>query len=388
MADLFPLTYLQRHSGIKTMADIKIYQHQVNPEQYPELLEAKAQRLRQLFAQFQPPELEVHGSAPQHFRLRAEFRLWHEGDRCFYAMSEPGDKNTKYEVKEFPIASQLIHKLMAEVLDAIMPNELLRRRLFQVEFLTTLSGDAVITLIYHKQLDDEWQAEAEKLQQQLGFPIIGRARKQKRVLERDYVTEQLQVDGQTFSYRQIEGGFTQPNGEMNQQMLSWARSVSENFDGDLLELYCGNGNFSIALADKYNKVLATEISKTSVYAAQENIRANNVDNLIIARLSSEEFVQALRGERKFSRLDGVNLEDYQFNTVLVDPPRAGLDDESVKQVQQYDHIIYISCNPNTLQQNLETLCQTHDIQRFALFDQFPYTDHIETGVVLVRKNQA
>ena len=303
-------------------------------------------------------------------------------------MSEPGDKNTKYEVKEFPIASQLIHKLMAEVLDAIMPNELLRRRLFQVEFLTTLSGDAVITLIYHKQLDDEWQAEAEKLQQQLGFPIIGRARKQKRVLERDYVTEQLQVDGQTFSYRQIEGGFTQPNGEMNQQMLSWARSVSEDFDGDLLELYCGNGNFSIALADKYNKVLATEISKTSVYAAQENIRANNVDNLIIARLSSEEFVQALRGERKFSRLDGVNLEDYQFNTVLVDPPRAGLDDESVKQVQQYDHIIYISCNPNTLQQNLETLCQTHDIQRFALFDQFPYTDHIETGVVLVRKNQA
>jgi tRNA (uracil-5-)-methyltransferase len=125
-----------------------------------------------------------------------------------------------------------------------------------------------------------------------------------------------------------------------------------------------------------------------VYAAQENIRANGVDNLIIARLSSEEFVQALRGERTFSRLEGVNLDDYQFNTVLVDPPRAGLDEESVKQVQQYDHIIYISCNPNTLKANLEILSKTHDIQRFALFDQFPYTDHIETGVVLVRKTGA
>ena len=370
------------------MADIKPYQHQVNPDAYPALLDDKAERLRQLFAGFQPPELEVHASAPQHFRLRAEFRLWHEGERCFYAMSEPGDKNTKYEVSDFPIASQLINQLMKKLLDAITTNDLLRRRLFQVEFLTTLSGDALITLIYHKQLDDTWQAEAEKLQQQLGFPIIGRARKQKRVLEREYVTEQLNVDGKTFSYRQIEGGFTQPNGEMNQTMLSWARDASSAFHGDLLELYCGNGNFSIALADKYNKVLATEISKTSVYAAQENIRANQVDNVIIARLSSEEFVQALRGERQFSRLDGVDLNDYQFNTVLVDPPRAGLDDESVKQVQQYDNIIYISCNPNTLHDNLGTLSKTHDIKRFALFDQFPYTDHIETGVVLVRKTGA
>ena len=79
------------------MADIKPYQHQVNPDAYPALLDDKAERLRQLFAGFQPPELEVHPSAPQHFRLRAEFRLWHEGERCFYAMSEPGDKtpNTK-----------------------------------------------------------------------------------------------------------------------------------------------------------------------------------------------------------------------------------------------------------------------------------------------------
>ncbi|KZZ41865.1 tRNA (uridine(54)-C5)-methyltransferase TrmA [Thalassolituus sp. HI0120] len=370
------------------MANIEIYQHQVNPDQYPALLDAKAECLRQLFEDFQVPELEVYASAPKHFRLRAEFRLWHEGDRCFYAMSEPGDKSKKYEVLEFPIASQLINHLMTELLEAITPNELLRRQLFQVEFLTTLSGDALITLIYHKKLDEEWHSEAEKLQQQLGHPIIGRSRKQKRVLERDYVTEVLNVDGEQYSYRQIEGGFTQPNGEMNQKMLSWARHASDGFSGDLLELYCGNGNFSVALANKYQRVLATEISKTSVHAAQENIRANNIENLIIARLSSEEFVQALRGERQFTRLKDIDLSSYDFQTVLVDPPRAGLDDESVKQVQQYNNIIYISCNPNTLERNLAVLTETHEIKRFALFDQFPYTDHIETGVVLVRKIQA
>ena len=367
-----------------------IYRHAVEPEAYADLLAEKSQRLSELFAEFSPPELQVHANQPQHFRLRAEFRLWHQGDRCFYAMFAPGDKSTVYEVKDFPIASTLINRLMQQLLDEIQPDDVLRRRLFQVEFLTTLRGDALITLIYHKRLDEDWQAKAEALQRRLGFPIIGRSRKQKIALERDWVNETLQVDGKGYHYRQIEGGFTQPNGEMNQQMLSWARSAADYVadtqgKADLLELYCGNGNFSVALADRFNRVLATEISKTSVNAAQINIRDNQLDNLIIARLSSEEFVQALRGERQFSRLDGVDLSSYDFRTVLVDPPRAGLDDESVKQAQGYDNIIYISCNPNTLHDNLTTLCETHRIERFALFDQFPYTDHIETGMMLVRK---
>jgi tRNA (uracil-5-)-methyltransferase len=242
-------------------------------------------------------------------------------------------------------------------------------------------------MIYHRPLDEEWQKQAELLQERLNVAIIGRSRKQKIVLSRDYVTEKLNVDGNIFSYRQVEGSFTQPNGKMNQSMLSWARRVSDNIGGDLVELYCGNGNFSIALADKFNRVLATEISKTSVQAAQENIRANQSDNVIIARLSAEEFVQALRGDREFFRLKDIDLNSYDFRTVLVDPPRAGLDEESVKQISDYENIIYISCNPETLKQNMQQLSQTHKIEAFALFDQFPYTHHIEAGVLLKKFHQ-
>jgi tRNA (uracil-5-)-methyltransferase len=96
-------------------------------------------------------------------------------------------------------------------------------------------------------------------------------------------------------------------------------------------------------------------------------------------------VQAIRGERTFTRLGDVDLTSYNFDTVLVDPPRAGLDDESVRQIGEYNNIIYISCNPDTLHANLTKLCKTHTITRFALFDQFPYTHHIETGVVLTRR---
>ena len=375
----------------------QLYQPGIDPNLYTSLLQQKKTQLAEMLAPFQPHdqpevELECFASQPTHFRLRAEFRIWHEGDRCFYAMFEPGNKSKAYEVTDFPIASELINRLMPTLLDAINASELLKNRLFQCEFLTTLSGDALITLIYHKKLEEDWESEARALMDTLGFPIIGRSRKQKLVLERDYVTEQLEVDGKTYSYRQIEGGFTQPNGEMNRNMLSWARdcAVPANtpdnaIGGDLLELYCGNGNFSVALADRFDRVLATEISKTSVAAAQVNIQDNGINNLIIARLSSEEFVQALRGERTFERLRDVELSEYDFRTVLVDPPRAGLDEESVKQIQGYDHIIYISCNPETLGNNLEQLTETHDVQRLALFDQFPYTHHIETGVFLKRK---
>jgi len=54
-------------------------------------------------------------------------------------------------------------------------------------------------------------------------------------------------------------------------------------------------------------------------------------------------------------------------------------------VQGYERILYISCNPNTLKDNLQQLNQTHKVTRFALFDQFPYTDHMETGVLLERR---
>ena len=368
-----------------------IYQHGVSPDAYESQLNAKASKLIESFSRFNAPDLEVYPSAPSHFRLRAEFRLWHSGDRCFYAMFDSVDKKKVLEVKDFPVASQLINRLMTELLEELQGNELLSKRLFQVEFLTTLSGDALITLIYHKKLEEAWQQEAERLQDKLGFPIIGRSRKQKLVLERDWVNETLEVDGQQYYYRQIEGGFTQPNGGMNQQMLSFARTcakelVAEQGPHDLVELYCGNGNFSVALANCFNQVLATEISKTSVHAAQINIKDNDINNLVIARLSSEEFVQALRGERQFTRLQGVDLNTYNFQTILVDPPRAGLDDESVKQVQQYRNIIYISCNPDTLASNLETLSQTHNVQRFALFDQFPYTHHAEVGLLLTAKD--
>ena len=356
----------------------------IDTNQYQQQLDNKITWLQQEFAHLELPEIAVYESEPSHFRMRAEFRIWHEGEQSFYAMHKPGGSRP-IPIDGFPIGSQKINELMPKVLDGIHGNELLRRKLYVVEFLTTLSGDALVTLIYHKPLDESWQAEARQLSETIGAPIIGRSKKQKVVLERDYVIEELNVLGRQYKYKQVETGFTQPNAGVNEKMLAWAVENSKGSGGDLLELYCGNGNFTIPLAQNFDKVLATEISKVSVNSSHWSMEQNNINNIDIVRMSSEDFTDALNKVRPFRRLKDIDLDSYNFSTVFVDPPRAGLDDGTVDLVKRFDNIIYISCNPETLKGNLEALNKTHRIDKFAAFDQFPYTHHLECGAILKRR---
>ena len=357
---------------------------QINPDNYQQQLDEKLAELNSTFSGLTLPKVDIHTSEPLYFRMRAEFRIWHESGSAHYAMNQPGEKRP-YIIKNFPIGSQQINNLMPPLLSAINANEVLSKRLFSAEFLTTLSGEALITLIYHKPLKDDWQQAALQLQQQLGAAIIGRSRKKKTALSRDFVIEKLHVSGKDYQYQQVESGFTQPNAGVNQKMLSWALQQSTQCSGDLLELYCGNGNFTCVLAQSFDKVLATEISKISVRSAQFNLEANRVSNVTIVRMSSEELTEALNGVRPFRRLKDIDLNSYNFGTIFVDPPRAGLDDATVDLVKRFDNILYISCNPTTLKSNLESISETHSIERFAVFDQFPYTHHLESGVWLKKK---
>lgn len=363
---------------------------QVNPDQYASLLADKEASFRK-----QVPtatNLSVFASSPQHYRARVEFRIWHEGDESDYIMF---DQQTKEKVKitSCPMALASIDALMPKLMAFICLHPVLRLKLFEIDFLATLSGEILVSLIYRKPIEgnEEWLSLAEELRATLAInSIIGRARKQKICLPKDYVEETLHVDGKQFHYQQIENSFTQPNAKVAQKMLHWARKVSAIGNdklgkADLIELYCGNGNFSIALAEFYQQVLATEISKTSVVSARYNIDNNNTENIKIVKMAAEEISQAIKGIREFVRLSDVDLPGYDFKTILVDPPRAGLDELTRSMVMDFERIIYISCNPDTLARDLIEIEKTHDIIETALFDQFPYTHHIESAVFLIRK---
>src|SRR5471030_2550409 len=285
-------------------------------EQYDDQLAEKTARLTAMMSPFNAPQPDVFRSPVSHYRMRAEFRVWHDEGDLYHIMFDQQTK-ARVRVDQFPAGSELINRLMPVLIAAVKQDPALRRKIFQIDYLSTRSGKIIASLLYHRKLDEEWQQAATLLRDQLradGFDIqlIGRAAKTKIMLDQDYIDEVLPVAGRDMIYRQVENSFTQPNAEMNIQMLEWA----------------------------------------------------------------------LNGVREFRRLQNVDLSGYECNTIFVDPPRSGLDDETVKMVQGYDRILYISCNPETLCANLETLSQTHRVTRLALFDQFPYTHHMESGVLL------
>lgn len=362
---------------------------QFNTIQYGADLKAKHLKLKNLFKDYTSLEIEVFSSTPLHYRMRCEFRVWHEGEDLYYYMFDK-DADQKIRTEQFLPASLLINQMMTALMEELRPNPILRHKLFQADFLSTLSGEILVSLLYHKQLTNDWITEAKVLKEKLSVKfkinLVGRARKQKIELDHDFVIEELNVHGKKLIYKQIENSFTQPNAGVAIKMLEWAIDATKNSSGDLLELYCGNGNFSIALAPNFRKVLATELAGPSVQAAQYNIEVNGIENLQIIRMSAEDFSDAMAGKREYNRLKGIDLNSYACNTIFVDPPRAGLDDNTLSLVSRFDHILYISCNPYTLIENVASLSKTHKIKKIALFDQFPYTDHMESGVLLEKKS--
>lgn len=360
----------------------------IDPANYEAQLASKVSEFKTAFAPFGLPEPAIHRSALLNYRMRAEFRMFHLNGRVDYAMFAAHSPKRPVVIQDYPLGSKTLVDLMPRLLERLQASDVLRNALYQTEFLTTLSGQAMVTLVYRRPLSEAWEAEARQLTGDLGIQIVGRSRGRKHVLERDWLLESFELNGRTLHYQQVEASFTQPNGEVNRQMLAWACAQAAGLGGDLLELYCGNGNFTIALAPLFKRVLATEVSKSSVKAAEYNLAANQVDNVAVVRLSSEELSAAMAGTETFTRLQHIDLKDYHFSTIFVDPPRAGLDDGTLALAAGFENILYISCNPQTLLENVTALNSTHEIAASAVFDQFPYTHHLEAGLLLRKRQPA
>ncbi|MDD3323906.1 MAG: tRNA (uridine(54)-C5)-methyltransferase TrmA [Sulfurospirillaceae bacterium] len=349
---------------------------------YNRQIEQKKAYIASMFNSLHVENFEVFTSCSSHYRSRAEFRIWHTSEKISYAMHAKEGKGVVC-IKECPKTTRAIYDLMEPLRLAIQENKDLSEKLYTIEFLAS-NKHLLVTMIYHKAIDKTWEDSARELEKKFGIHIIGRSRGLKKVLSQDFIYQDVILSNRTCTYKIIEGGFSQPNAKINENMICWVLSKLKN-EKDLLELYCGYGNFTIALSQKFRSVLATEISKVSIYSAIENCAINNVKNIKFLRMSAEELTSALNKERVFNRLKDISLDDYDFSHVFVDPPRSGIDENSLNFISRFETIVYISCNPATLKRDLEFLTLTHNIEDFALFDQFPYTEHIESGAILAKK---
>lgn len=168
--------------------------------------------------------------------------------------------------------------------------------------------------------------------------------------------------------------------QVNTQMAEVLYSILEqmldlNKKETVLELYSGVGTIGIFLADKVQELYGVEIVEDAVKMAEENLKLNNISN-----------AKYIAGDAKIE-LEKLQNKNVYFETLIVDPPRKGLDDEGIETILKLKpkKIGYVSCNPATLARDLNRLSEMYNIEKINLVDMFPWTSHIECVAVLKLK---
>ncbi len=171
------------------------------------------------------------------------------------------------------------------------------------------------------------------------------------------------------------GGFAQVHQLQNVTMLSVIRRLGAFSSTEhLLDLYCGNGNFSTPLAAEVASVVGIEGNAESIRAAEYNKELNKVANIQFFCDDAASGVRTLVDQGR------------TFDAVLLDPPRAGAGDSVAGIVSlKPNKLIYVSCDPSTLARDCGLLSGFgYSVVRSVPIDMFPQTYHIESVTLLCR----
>lgn len=144
----------------------------------------------------------------------------------------------------------------------------------------------------------------------------------------------------------------------------------------VFDLYCGIGTISLFIAKYAKKVYGVEIVEQAIKDAKQNAKINNIEN-----------VQFIAGDTKIVLEDLIYKKGIIADIVIFDPPRKGLDNNSINNILKIKpkKIVYISCNPATLIRDLALFEKLYEVKTIIPVDMFPFTKHVECVSVLQLK---
>lgn len=191
--------------------------------------------------------------------------------------------------------------------------------------------------------------------------------------EKNRLKYELTVGAHNLQYQFHPLDFTQINVAMNEQMVNLALELLSLHSTDkVLDLFCGLGNFSLAIATKAAFVIGVEGDEGMVQRASKNAALNNISN-------TEFFKADLFTEEMESLSLRVN-KNGAITKILLDPPRSGAR-EIVEHIHLFspEHIVYISCNSATFARDAGILVNQgkYRLEKVGIMDMFPHTQHVE-----------
>lgn len=184
---------------------------------------------------------------------------------------------------------------------------------------------------------------------------------------RDYIVEDLL--GLKFKISPFS--FFQTNSKGAESLYSIVRDfLGDAGDKTVFDLYCGTGTIGQITAANAKQVIGVELIEEAVEAAKENAKLNGLNNCEFIAGDVAEIIKNIK---------------VKPDTIILDPPRSGVHPKAMEYVIKFDpkEIIYVSCNPKTLVENLQTLIDSgYKIEKTTVKDMFPNTPHGECVVKL------
>lgn len=188
---------------------------------------------------------------------------------------------------------------------------------------------------------------------------------------REYIFEELL--GLKFKINPFS--FFQTNSRGAEKLYSIVRDfIEETEEKVVFDLYCGTGTIGQIVAPKAKKVLGIELIEEAVRDANTNSKLNGLNNCQFIAGDIAKVIQDVKDKP---------------DIIILDPPRAGVHPKAMEYVLKFDadSIIYVSCNPKTLVDDLQSLIRSgYAVEKVILKDMFPHTPHVETVVRLYRQN--
>ena len=187
-----------------------------------------------------------------------------------------------------------------------------------------------------------------------------------------YGLSKLEEKLSNYKYVISPNSFFQINKEQTINLYNKIKEYLGTNNNNILDLYCGSATIGIYISKCAKKITGIEINSSSIKDAYDNLKINNINN-----------IELLEG--KVSNLLKTN---NKYDAIIVDPPRSGLDKITKKTLLTINSpkIIYISCNPITLARDIKDLSNNYKVQEITLFDMFPNTYHVETVMILEKKD--
>lgn len=183
-------------------------------------------------------------------------------------------------------------------------------------------------------------------------------------------SEELKIEVLSKEFLVRKDSFFQVNKEglniIYNEVINLVKSLNSKV---IYDLYCGTGTISLLVSDYAKKVVGIEIVKDAIIAAKNNAKLNNITN---TKFYLGDVSKVIR------------LLDSIPDTIILDPPRKGLDKKLIAFLLdlEVENIIYVSCNPLTLARDINLLNEKYFLKSIKLVDEFPNTYHVESITLL------